>query len=93
MMRWLIKKFLAAYQLGLSPLLKWMATGDPKAPTCRFHPTCSHYCVEAVDTHGCLRGLWLTVRRLVRCHPWGGSGLDPVPARRESSSSNKFSRH
>lgn len=53
---------------------------------CRFHPTCSVYALEAVDTHGAVRGLWLTVRRLARCHPveWlgGRSGIDPVPPAR-----------
>lgn len=47
--------------------------------TCRYHPTCSAYGLEAVQVHGALRGGWLTLRRLGRCHPWGGTGLDPVP--------------
>jgi hypothetical protein len=46
---------------------------------CRFHPSCSHYFVEAVERHGALRGSWLTLKRLLRCHPFGGSGYDPVP--------------
>jgi putative membrane protein insertion efficiency factor len=48
-------------------------------PSCRFTPTCSHYGIEAIRKHGPIRGLWLTLKRLVRCHPWGGSGYDPVP--------------
>lgn len=48
-------------------------------PACRFTPTCSQYAIEAIEKHGPIRGLWLTVRRLLRCHPWGGSGYDPVP--------------
>lgn len=52
--------------------------GRPSA--CRFTPSCSTFAIEAVDRHGALRGSWLTVRRLGRCHPWGGSGFDPVPA-------------
>jgi putative membrane protein insertion efficiency factor len=46
---------------------------------CRFDPSCSSYALEALELHGAVRGSWLTVRRLVRCHPWGGQGWDPVP--------------
>ncbi len=49
---------------------------------CRYHPTCSAYGLEAVTVHGALRGGWLTLRRLGRCHPWGGTGIDPVPPAR-----------
>ena len=48
-------------------------------PSCRFTPTCSQYALEALRKHGLLKGSWLTLRRLSRCHPWGGSGYDPVP--------------
>ncbi len=48
-------------------------------PTCRFTPTCSQYAVEAIRKHGPFKGLYLAVRRILRCHPWGGSGYDPVP--------------
>ena len=58
------------YQKYISPL---------KPATCRFTPTCSQYAIEALRKHGPLRGLWLALRRLLRCHPWGGSGYDPVP--------------
>lgn len=60
------------YRLIFSPILP--------AHTCRFLPTCSEYGLEAVHTHGAMRGVWLILRRLARCHPWGGSGYDPVPA-------------
>ena len=46
---------------------------------CRFDPSCSSYALEALERHGALRGTWLTIRRLGRCHPWGGHGWDPVP--------------
>ncbi len=59
-----------AYQWFISPLL---------GPNCRYEPTCSAYAIEALQDHGLLRGGWLTMRRLLRCHPWGGSGYDPVP--------------
>lgn len=51
-------------------------------PSCRFTPTCSEYALEAIRTHGFLRGTLLALRRLSRCHPWGGSGYDPVPPRK-----------
>jgi putative membrane protein insertion efficiency factor len=59
-----------AYRLVLSP---WVGH------SCRFEPTCSAYALEALARHGALRGGWLAARRLGRCHPWGGAGLDPVP--------------
>lgn len=58
------------YRRCISPML---------GPSCRFSPTCSAYALEALQKHGPLKGLWLTIKRLSRCHPWGGSGYDPVP--------------
>lgn len=58
------------YQLAISPLTP---------PSCRFVPTCSEYGIEAIMKHGALKGGWLTLKRICRCHPWGGSGYDPVP--------------
>lgn len=58
------------YQYIISPLI---------GPRCRFLPTCSDYALEALARHGAVRGGWLTLRRLSRCHPWGDSGFDPVP--------------
>ncbi|HEX7007458.1 MAG TPA: membrane protein insertion efficiency factor YidD [Alphaproteobacteria bacterium] len=60
------------YQYVLSPLI---------GPTCRFAPSCSEYAIEAITRFGAARGSWLALRRLLRCHPWGGSGYDPVPDR------------
>ena len=48
-------------------------------PSCRFTPTCSQYAIEAFQKHGPFKGLWLTIKRILRCNPWGGSGYDPVP--------------
>ncbi|MDE0149482.1 MAG: membrane protein insertion efficiency factor YidD [Rhodospirillaceae bacterium] len=61
------------YRLTLSSLL---------GRQCRFAPTCSEYAADAVREHGALRGSWLGLKRISRCHPWGGSGYDPVPPRR-----------
>ena len=58
------------YRAAISPLLP---------PACRFTPTCSAYALEALRRHGALKGTWLTLKRLARCHPSGGSGYDPVP--------------
>jgi len=58
------------YQWIIAPLL---------GPHCRHLPTCSHYAIEAIERHGPARGGWLALRRLMRCHPWGTSGYDPVP--------------
>ena len=56
----------------------WRTLLGGGGPCCRFHPTCSDYAMEAIRAHGVLRGLGLSLRRLARCHPWGGAGIDPV---------------
>ena len=66
----LLRGMIRAYQLLLSPVLP---------PSCRFLPSCSDYAAEAIARHGALRGGALAAKRLLRCHPWGGSGYDPVP--------------
>ena len=69
-MRFVLKILIRAYQLAISPLL---------GPRCRFYPSCSQYGLEAIEAHGALRGAWLTVKRIARCHPWHEGGFDPVP--------------
>jgi putative membrane protein insertion efficiency factor len=58
------------YQLLISPLLP---------PSCRYQPTCSQYAKEALNKYGLFKGGWLTIKRISKCHPWGGSGYDPIP--------------
>ncbi len=72
----LIRFLIRSYQLLLSPLLSFL--GGPGSG-CRFEPSCSRYCLEALEVHGLRRGAWLGIQRLARCQPWGGQGYDPVP--------------
>ena len=67
----------AAAVLAAVRLYQLVRAGRPSP--CRYVPSCSAYAAEAVERHGARRGGWLAVRRVLRCHPWGGSGLDPVP--------------
>ncbi len=69
-MKLLLKAPIYAYRFLISP---WLPAN------CRYRPTCSAFALEALDTHGVVRGAWLAAKRLARCHPWGGSGYDPVP--------------
>lgn len=69
-MKTLLLALLRIYQYLLSP---WVGQH------CRFHPTCSEYAREAIETHGAFKGAWLAARRLSRCHPWHAGGFDPVP--------------
>ena len=68
--QFLMLALVRGYQLLLSPFMQ---------PACRFTPTCSQYAREAISRHGACAGGWLAVKRLARCHPWGGMGDDPVP--------------
>lgn len=69
---WALRLLIRAYQLTLASLV---------GPTCRYLPSCSEYTSEAIATHGPIAGTWLGVKRICRCHPWGGDGYDPVPPR------------
>ncbi len=62
------------YRWFISPLIP---------PRCRYQPTCSAYAIQALQSHGPIKGSWLTLRRIARCHPFGGSGYDPVPPKHE----------
>ena len=76
----LLRGLIRLYQLVIRPFLP---------PSCRYVPSCSAYAAEAIATHGALAGSVLAARRLLRCHPWGGSGVDPVPPRGLSSCQNR----
>ena len=77
-MKALLVWILRAYQLALSPML---------GQNCRFYPSCSHYAIEALQTHGAARGSWLAAKRVGRCHPWNEGGHDPVPPPHHKNSS------
>lgn len=70
MLQRILLSLIRFYQRGISPLL---------GSHCRYQPTCSEYALRAIETHGTLKGTWLGLRRISRCHPFGGSGYDPVP--------------
>ena len=69
-MRRVLMAMVRFYRSFISPLTP---------PSCRYQPTCSAYALEALERHGAIRGSWMAARRILRCHPWGGSGYDPVP--------------
>lgn len=79
--QWLFIKIIRFYQLAISPYL---------GPSCRHAPTCSTYMIEAIQEWGVLRGIWMGLKRLARCHPWGTSGYDPVPKNEEENENEKM---
>ena len=66
----LLLLLIKGYQYAISPLFP---------PSCRFTPSCSHFCIEALNKYGVVRGTWLSIKRLIRCNPWNTGGYDPVP--------------
>lgn len=72
-MKNLLILFVKFYQKCLSPFC---------SGCCRFRPTCSQYMIDALQTHGIVKGLYLGIKRILKCHPWGGSGYDPVPPKK-----------
>lgn len=87
-MKFVIRLLIRFYQNLVSPVIHFF--GGPNSG-CRFTPTCSEYFLEAVETHGVLRGAWMGIRRIARCQPWGGCGHDPVPPRPSGSSPSNSS--
>jgi len=81
-MKYVLIALLKGYRFAISPLY---------GQVCRYHPTCSAYALEAVQTHGALRGTWLAMRRVARCHPWAAGGFDPVPAQTDRTPKNRRS--
>ncbi|MCL4135809.1 UNVERIFIED_CONTAM: hypothetical protein GTU68_067461 [Idotea baltica] len=76
-MSYFLKALITVYKYVLSPLL---------GPKCRYLPTCSSYAMEAIEIHGPFKGGWLGAKRILRCHPWGDSGYDPVPQKKNNGS-------
>lgn len=70
LLSYILLALIQGYQYFISPLIP---------PRCRYTPTCSEYGLQAIKKHGPFKGTWLTIKRISRCHPWGGHGYDPVP--------------
>lgn len=83
-MRKILTKFIVGYQYLVSPFF---------GPSCRYTPTCSDYAIEAINQHGILKGFWLALRRIGRCHPWHEGGYDPVPGANKNHNLNKTRCH
>lgn len=75
-MKSILKSIIKVYQKVISPLTP---------PSCRFYPTCSNYGLEAIETHGAMKGSWLAVRRISKCHPFHKGGFDPVPDKKNDA--------
>lgn len=79
-LRAILKSLVRFYQIAISP---WFGA------KCRFHPTCSHYAIESIETHGSLKGAWLSIKRILKCHPLSKGGFDPVPESTQLNDKNK----
>lgn len=75
-MKSLLIQLIRFYQKFISPMMP---------PTCRYQPTCSQYGIEAIQYHGIIKGTWLTIKRILRCHPFSKGGFDPVPIKEENN--------
>lgn len=84
----IISKILAIVAKGVVTLYARLIS-PMLAPSCRFQPTCSSYALEAIEVHGGIKGVWLALRRIGRCHPWGGQGFDPVPDHNKEVKNNQ----
>ena len=84
MMKKILMKLIRFYQIAISPL---------KPPSCRFYPTCSHYGLEAIKVHGALKGSWLTIIRILKCHPFHPGGFDPVPEKKDKKTPSVDSKN
>ena len=73
-LQWLATTIIRGYQIFISPIL---------GPKCRFHPTCSYYAIEAIKTHGAVKGCWFALKRILKCHPLHPGGSDPVPPKND----------
>ena len=78
MMKKLLNKIFSLLLLGIVYFYKG-AISPLTQPSCRYTPSCSEYAIQAIKKHGPLKGFWLSIKRISRCHPWGGKGYDPVP--------------
>lgn len=74
----IIREALSAFIIAVIKLYQWIIS-PLIGPKCRYTPTCSQYGIQALQKHGLAKGIWLTIKRVGRCHPWGGHGYDPVP--------------
>lgn len=84
------KKLSLAKKLFILPVKFYQNCISPILPNvCRHQPSCSQYMIEAIETHGVIKGIYLGTKRLLRCHPWGTSGYDPVPPKKERKKPNK----